>query len=75
MFCLRKIVIHVMLRGDLDHIFFQCAKYRAASDRLYNNLNNCKIQSPFNVLSLLSQFNKKIFDCFIGFLEEANILL
>ena len=63
------------VKSDLDHIFFQCAKYRAASDRLYNNLLNYKIQSPFNVLSLLSQFNKKIFDCFIGFLEDSNILL
>lgn len=63
------------IKGDLDHIFFQCSKYRAASNRFYNNLINCNIQSPFNILSLLCQFNKQIFDCIIQFLEETKILL
>lgn len=63
------------IKSDLDHIFFQCSKYKTASKKLYVNLIKCNTQTPFNVLSLLCQFNEPIFDCFIGFLEETKILL
>nr|CAH7763475.1 unnamed protein product [Callosobruchus chinensis] len=39
--------------SDLDHIFFGCRKYNAQSNQLHSALIKKKIQSPFNLVSLL----------------------
>lgn len=61
--------------ADLDHIFFECVKYRQATKELHKNLNKLKIYSPINMMYLLALNDKHVLDCVLKFIKTANILL
>ena len=59
--------------GDLNHIFFSCKKYIKQSEELLSDLINLKVELPINLVSLLSQNKKEIFDLIINFIR-TNII-
>lgn len=60
--------------ADLDHIFFNCKKYKQASDFLQKNINKLYgIPAPLSLSSLLHLNSKKIYDCLIEFLKSTKL--
>nr|CAH7714765.1 unnamed protein product [Callosobruchus chinensis] len=61
--------------SDLDHIFFGCRKYNAQSNQLHSALIKKKIQSPFNLVSLLAMNRTDIFDALLDFTKACGLKL
>ena len=51
---------HCNVLGDLDHIFFRCSKFTNENNELYSDITMLKIETPFNLIYLLSVQNKNI---------------
>ncbi|KAJ8962724.1 hypothetical protein NQ318_001122 [Aromia moschata] len=63
------------VRRDLDHVFFGCEKYKDASSKLVENVLNCNIAAPFNLLHLLTTDSRKVYSCIMNFITETEIKL
>uniref|UniRef100_A0A6P7FX52 Uncharacterized protein LOC114333648 isoform X1 n=1 Tax=Diabrotica virgifera virgifera TaxID=50390 RepID=A0A6P7FX52_DIAVI len=59
--------------GDLDHIFYDCQKYRAQSNELFRKLLKLNIESPYNIMHLLALNRKEIYDCLLYFVRITKI--
>lgn len=66
---------HCNVLGDLEHIFFGCSKFSNENNELYNNIRKLEIETPFNLIYLLSLQNKNVIDCMIQFLRKTKIKL
>lgn len=59
--------------GDLNHIFFNCSKHKNNSDKFMKKLVSLKVNLPTNISTLLSTFNKDIYDEINCFLKKSDI--
>lgn len=59
--------------GDLDHLFFNCSSHIDACNELFNNLIKLKIETPFNLLSLLCLNNLSVLNVILRFINKSKI--
>uniref|UniRef100_A0A6P7FHB2 Uncharacterized protein LOC114329420 n=1 Tax=Diabrotica virgifera virgifera TaxID=50390 RepID=A0A6P7FHB2_DIAVI len=62
-------------KADLDHISFECQKYKNETDRFIQQLHRLKIPAPFNILSILANGQESMYNALVMFLSSTKIVL
>lgn len=62
------------VRGDLDHVFFECIKYQDQIQKLHDALiNKVQVFAPYNLNNLIALDNPAIYNELMLFLRETNL--
>nr|CAH7735697.1 unnamed protein product [Callosobruchus chinensis] len=61
--------------GTIDHLFFECCKYRSQQNLLWNGLLSDGFMPPYNMLHLLALNDGRIQRRIICFLKQSSLVI